>query len=78
MKDIENNATTVKLEPVEKSNIVKFIVASALGGFLFLVPIPYGTTFTIPIGTLQDDVHRILGEPSGKLSGFSGEIVSVK
>ena len=26
------------------------------------------------IGTLQDDVHRILGEPSGKLSGFSGEI----
>ena len=29
MKDIENNATTVKLEPVEKSNIVKFIVASA-------------------------------------------------
>ena len=26
------------------------------------------------IGTLRDDVHRILGEPSGKLSGFSGEI----
>lgn len=26
------------------------------------------------IGTLQDDVHRILGESSGKLSGFSGEI----
>ena len=60
MKDIENNATTVKLEPVEKSNIVKFIVASALGGFLFLVPIPYGTTFTIPIGILIDWVSGLL------------------
>lgn len=26
------------------------------------------------IGALQDDVHRVLGEPSGKLAGFTGDI----
>lgn len=26
------------------------------------------------VGAHQEDVHRILGEPSGKLSGFSGDI----
>ena len=54
MKDIENKTATVELEPVEKNSIIKFILASAIGGFLFLVPIPYGTTFTIPIGIVID------------------------
>jgi hypothetical protein len=26
------------------------------------------------LGTHQEDVRRILGEPSGKLSGFTGDI----
>ncbi|MDD4438271.1 MAG: YjiH family protein [Tissierellia bacterium] len=60
MKDIENKTTIVELEPVDKNSIMKFIIASALGGFLFLVPIPYGTTFTIPIGIVIDFVSGIL------------------
>lgn len=60
MNNIENNVTTVKLEPVEKASIIKFIVASVIGGFLFLVPIPYGTTFTIPIGIVIDWVSGLL------------------
>jgi len=60
MKDIENKTTMVELEPVDNSSIMKFIIASAIGGFLFLVPIPYGTTFTIPIGIVIDWVSGLL------------------
>ncbi|MFA6984054.1 MAG: nucleoside recognition domain-containing protein, partial [Sedimentibacter sp.] len=60
MKDIENKTKVVQLEPVDKNSIMKFIIASALGGFLFLVPIPYGTTFTIPIGIVIDWVSGLL------------------
>ena len=60
MKDIENNTNMVQLKPVENSSIMKFILASAIGGFLFLVPIPYGTTFTIPIGIVIDWVSGLL------------------
>lgn len=74
MKEIINNNTEtelstvnslegvemVELEPVAKKDIMKFILASAIGGFLFLVPIPYGTTFTIPIGIVIDWVSGFL------------------
>lgn len=65
MKEKRNNhdlesVEIVELEPVEKSSIIKFILASAIGAFLFLVPIPYGTTFTIPIGIVIDWVSGFL------------------
>ena len=65
MKDKRNehdveSVKIVELEPVEKSSIMKFILASAIGAFLFLVPIPYGTTFTIPIGIVINLVSDLL------------------
>lgn len=49
-----------ELAPVEKKHIMKFVMASAIGAFLFLVPIPSGNTFTIPIGILIDFVSGLL------------------
>lgn len=56
----EEQITAVELTPVKNSNIAKFIIASFLGIFLFLVPIPQGTTFTIPIGILINRVSDLL------------------
>lgn len=60
--NIENSDAIehVKLEPIDRNGIIKFIIASAIGGFLFLVPIPYGTSFTIPIGIVIDWVSGFL------------------
>lgn len=52
--------TAVELEPVDKKHIMKFVLASLIGGFLFLVPIPSGNTFTIPIGIVIDWVSALL------------------
>lgn len=65
MEEMKNNAlaeeaTAVELEPVKKKNIWKFVLASVIGAFLFLVPIPNGTTFTIPIGMVIDWVASLL------------------
>ena len=46
----DEQVTAVELKPVKNSNIAKFIIASAVGIFLFLIPIPRGNSFTIPIG----------------------------
>lgn len=43
-----------------KSGKWKFIIFSALGFFLFLVPIPYEGSFTIPVGILIDYVKSII------------------
>ncbi|MGN0659847.1 MAG: YjiH family protein [Emergencia sp.] len=56
----DEEVTAVELKPVENKNIVKFIVASVVGAFLFLVPIPSGTTFTIPIGIVINWVADLL------------------
>ena len=52
--------TAVDLKPVEKKYIWKFVLASLIGAFLFLVPIPSGTTFTIPIGIVINWVSGLL------------------
>ena len=52
--------TAVDLKPVEKKHIWKFVLASLIGAFLFLVPIPSGTTFTIPIGIVINWVSGLL------------------
>ena len=52
--------TAVDLKPVEKKYIWKFVLASIIGAFLFLVPIPSGTTFTIPIGIVINWVSGLL------------------
>ncbi|MCR4710649.1 MAG: YjiH family protein [Clostridiales bacterium] len=56
----DEQVTTVELKPVKNSNIVKFIIASAVGIFLFLIPIPRGTSFTIPIGIVINWVSGLL------------------
>lgn len=74
MKEIKNNnieeklsaessaegVKMVKIKPADSKSIMKFILASVIGGFLFLVPIPYGTTFTIPIGIVINWVSDLL------------------
>lgn len=47
-------------ETVTKRDIRKFITASVLGVFLFLVPIPNEGSFTIPAGVLIDWVASLL------------------
>ena len=54
--------TAVELEKIEKKHIWKFVIASLVGAFLFLVPIPNGTTFTIPLGIVIDWVSALLGD----------------
>lgn len=41
------------------SNILKFLLPSLVGVFLFLIPIPYGNTFTLPIGIVFDYLKQI-------------------
>ncbi|WP_025730113.1 YjiH family protein [Atopobacter phocae] len=42
------------MERVDKKAKIRFIIMSILGIFLFLVPLPYRNTFTIPISILID------------------------
>lgn len=53
-------------ETVTKKDTAIFVIASLIGVFLFLVPIPNGETFTIPIGILIDWVSDLL-----KVGGFN-------
>ncbi len=52
--------TEAKLENVSQKNIWKFVIASLIGAFLFLVPIPNDSTFTIPVGLLINLVSDFL------------------
>lgn len=45
-----------EMTPVASKNIWKFVIASAVGVFLFLIPVPKDNTFTIPIGIVIDYV----------------------
>ena len=45
---------------VIKSSKIKFLIFSAIGFFLFLVPIPYQESFTIPVGIIIDFVKSII------------------
>ncbi len=45
---------------INNKNIYKFIILSALGIFLFLIPIPYDHSFTIPVGILIDWVKALI------------------
>lgn len=47
-------------QTVAKKDIFTFVAASLAGVFLFLIPIPFEGTFTIPIGVLIDFVSSIL------------------
>ena len=56
----DEQVTEVELEPVKSSSILKFVIASAIGVFLFLIPIPNGGTFTIPVGIVINWVKALL------------------
>lgn len=47
---------------VIKSSKTKFLIFSAIGFFLFLVPIPYQQSFTIPVGIIIDFVKSVIHE----------------
>lgn len=47
-------------KPLVKTSRWKFLVFSAIGFFLFLVPIPYEDSFTIPVGIIIDFVKSII------------------
>ena len=52
-------------EPIEepsKKGRLKFYILSALGILLFLVPIPHGETFNIPIGILIENLQNLIGD----------------
>ena len=55
----DEQVTAVELEPVKSSSIVKFVIASVVGVFLFLIPIPQGNTFTIPVGIVINWVKAL-------------------
>ncbi|XVG95963.1 YjiH family protein [Eubacteriales bacterium KG127] len=57
-EDVVN--TDFNLEPIEQKHIIKFVIASLVGAFLFLVPIPSGSTFTIPIGIVINWISGLL------------------
>lgn len=46
---------------ISKSALIKFLICSSLGVFLFLIPIKYQDTFNIPIGIVIDFVKDLLG-----------------
>ncbi len=56
----DTGVSSAVLEPVDQKHIIKFVLASLLGVFLFLVPIPSGNTFTIPIGIVIGWVSGLL------------------
>lgn len=58
--ETDENIKAVILPPIKAKYIIKFIIASLVGGFLFLVPIPSGSTFTIPIGIVINWVSDLL------------------
>ena len=64
----DEQVTAVELEPVKSSSIVKFVIASAVGVFLFLIPIPQGNTFTIPVGIVINWVKALLATETVDLS----------
>lgn len=60
MKEKKDNHMAHRLKSADSQSIIKFIMAAVIGGLLFLVPIPSGTTFTIPIGIVIDWVTDLL------------------
>lgn len=57
----KSSAPVSVLDPsVSAADIRKFALASALGVFLFLVPIPYQGSFTIPVGIVINWVSDLL------------------
>ena len=69
----DEQITAVELEPVKSSSVAKFVIASLLGIFLFLIPIPRGNSFTIPIGIVINWVSGggVQLVSSGDVSGWS-------
>ncbi|MFT5875175.1 MAG: nucleoside recognition membrane protein YjiH [Clostridium sp.] len=45
----------------ETKDLLKFIVFSVLGVFLFLIPVPSKGTFNLPVGIIIDFIKQILG-----------------
>ena len=46
---------------VNKKNLIKFIIGSAFGVLMFLVPIPYETSFTTLLDFVKMWIQALLG-----------------
>lgn len=66
---IEGNNSKVNI-----TSIFKFVFLSSIGVFLFLIPIPYGEGFSIPVGIVIDIVKSHLHEHT---LGFMVFLVSI-
>ncbi len=60
MTNGQKNLNQIDLEPVSQKNIWKFAIVSLIGAFLFLLPVPNDTTFTIPVGLVINFVSDFL------------------
>ncbi|MBT9130772.1 MAG: hypothetical protein DDT40_00534 [candidate division WS2 bacterium] len=49
------------LKEYSNKDLLKFMIFSALGVFLFLTPVPYKEAFNIPVGIIIDYIKQILG-----------------
>lgn len=57
MKPTQNNT----MPPINTPDILRFLLPSLFGSFMFLIPIPYGDTYAIPLGIVFDLFKAILG-----------------
>lgn len=73
MKPEEMNeaVNVVELKPVSPANTAKFIIASLVGIFLFLIPLPRGNSFTIPIGIVINWVSGLLATETVDLASIA-------
>lgn len=55
---------------VSKKNIRTFVIMSLIGAFLFLIPIPYDGTFTIPVGIAINRFSSLLVIGGFRLADF--------
>lgn len=66
---MENNMNTLD-KSVTNKDILKFIIFSGIGAFLFLVPIPYNGSYNITVGIIIDYLTKILFVGDFDIAGF--------
>ncbi|WP_434360424.1 YjiH family protein [Parasalinivibrio latis] len=56
------NTQTIKNIPVTTRNLIMFVVPSLLGIFLFMTPVAFGDSVTIPIAVMAKSILAVLGD----------------
>ncbi len=63
MSELEQNVAPVSSpdQPLDWAKIARFAIPSALGLFLFLAPVQFGGSLTIPIAIIVSELHSAMG-----------------